>query len=427
MNESNGTIRKAFVLWLSGVRLTDIRALEGVESLVEQGVLVELDPSLITGPQAQLYQVFSGKSPAHFGFFDTLMPLCHLARSRKGISGYSVVEENAGRDAAPLMLPDLLRKAGWEVVYQETSPTELLSCVQGLVGAETGESRAACNIVRCEFGGKMAELEATAPDLTEVIRLMQSWTGETGLLALLSDSQFAPVNGFVNINNFLAEMELLERDERSGLINWPNSLAYFAGHGQIWVNLLGREPHGAVHPQDEYEEVRATLIKALPTKLLDSRNGAQVVERVYRKEELYSEEYLFSAPDLVVVFKPGYAPSPQSARLGFDEAICTTPAEGTTSMAGVHPSGARGFLLAVAPVLEQGRTVAEYVPLTAVVPSLLHTLGVAYAGMDSRAVDALFSASYLEAHPIRAQSENQDLSEEDEELVINRLRDLGYI
>jgi hypothetical protein len=71
------------------------------------------------------------------------------------------------------------------------------------------------------------------------------------LLAVLSETRPAAVDRYVNVNNFLAEMELVERDEQSGLVNWPGSLAYYAGHGQLWINLLGRDPQGAVHPQDE--------------------------------------------------------------------------------------------------------------------------------------------------------------------------------
>jgi hypothetical protein len=47
--------------------------------------------------------------------------------------------------------------------------------------------------------------------------------------------------------------------------------------------------------------------------------------------------------------------------------------------------------------------------------------------MDSPPVAAVFSSSYLTDHPIDAKVQDQELSEEEEELVINRLRDLGYI
>jgi predicted AlkP superfamily phosphohydrolase/phosphomutase len=263
--------------------------------------------------------------------------------------------------------------------------------------------------------------------IADRVAAARSWVGEDGLLAVFSDIQPAQVQGFVNVNNFLAEVELLERGGSQSVIDWADSLAYYAGHGQLWVNLLGREPQGVVHPLQEYEEVRDTLVKALPAKVRDRATGARVIERVYRKEELYPDEYLFCAPDLVVVFEPGYAPSPRSTRLRFDEATCWRPPTGTTTTAGAHPATVGGFLLASAPALAPGLAKAERLPLTAVAPTLLHAMGVAYAGMDSAAAGELFSAPYLQSHPILAQARSDELSEEDEELVINRLRDLGYV
>src|SRR5947209_1450216 len=132
MDNVNKEIRKAFILWLSGACLADIRSLAGIESLMKSSALVELEPSPITGPQAQHYQIFSGRLPASFGFFDTLMPLSRLPRPQQGIDGYTIVEEHAGRDGAPDMLPDLLRSAGWAVEYVATTPADLPDYVQGL-------------------------------------------------------------------------------------------------------------------------------------------------------------------------------------------------------------------------------------------------------------------------------------------------------
>ncbi len=422
MSNVDKRTQRAIILCFSGVRLADISAQVEVEMLMKQGVSVELQPMPITGLQAQHYQVFSGKLPAHFGFFDTLMPLCRLPHSQQGVDGYTIVEEYAGRDTPPKMLPELLRAAGWTVDYEECSSTELLASLRRLTQGQA--SLPACKIITCAMEPEVL----SAPSIVEeALQIARSWVGEMGLLALLSEGQSAPVERFVNINNFLAEMGVIERDEQTGQINWSNSLAYFAGHGQLWVNLLGRDPQGAVYPQDEYEEVRDTLVKALPTKLRNAETGAQVIERVYRKEELYSSEYLFCAPDLVVVFKPGYAPSPQSTHLAFDRETFSVPAAGTPALAGVHPSLVGGFLLASSPVLLSDLSAYESAPFTAVVPTLLHALGIQYADMDSSALGTLFVPSYLETYPILANVEHEGLSEEDEELVITRLRDLGYV
>jgi hypothetical protein len=423
MSDSEMKKQKAMILWVSGLPLADVSAIAEVETLVEQGVKVELLPSLITGLQWQYYQAASGKAPASFGFFDTLMPLYQLSRSSNGQSGYTIVEEHSGRDAAPRSFPNSLRAAGWSVRYEEVTLSELAASVERLTA---GTNAASCVVIKSNLDGQPVTT-AVADSISQALHLARAWVGESGLLALLSDAQRAPVKRFVNVNNFLADMGVIERGEEKGEINWSNSLAYFAGHGQLWVNLLGRDPQGAVHPQDEYEEVRDTLVKTLPMKLRDRETGEPVVERVLRKEELYAGDYLFCAPDLVIQFMPGYAPSPRSTRLDFDDDTYTTPAPGTTAIAGMNPHQVKGYLLATAPAFAAGRSVTGAAPLVSLAPTLLHALGVEYVDMDDSAIGELFMPTFLETHPIRSSAQSQELSEEDEELVINRLRDLGYI
>lgn len=401
------TRQRAVIIWLSGAAAASIRDLPEVQALARRAAFIELDPAPISSPQAHYYQAFSGRLPETFGFFDTLLP-----------HNYAIREETTGRGTSPRLLPDLLRTVGWAVSFEEVPGATLAESIERWAAANTAAP--ACLIVKC------AATDVDVSMIGRALQLAEKAVGETGLLALFSQAHPAPVERFVNVNNFLADMGIIERDEQSNQVNWQNSLAYYAGHGQIWVNLLGRDARGAVHPQDEYEEVRETLVKALPAKLRDE-DGSVVIERVYRKEELYSGDYLFCAPDLVVVFRPGYAPSPRSTRLEFDEATFSTPAPGTTVEAGAHPSQLSGFLLAAAPSLAAGVSASEHAVLTAIVPTLLHALGVEYVDLDGSAVAELFAPSYLETHPIRSGAQSQELSEEDEELIIGHLRDLGYV
>ena len=135
MNASTTGVHNAFLLWLSGTRLADARTLPEIEDLMEQGALVEVDPSPITGPLAQHYQIFSGQSPARSGFFDTLLPQCHLPDPQRSMHGYAVGEAHAGRGIPPQMLPDLLRTAGWSVEYEEAPAARLPDFVRALARA----------------------------------------------------------------------------------------------------------------------------------------------------------------------------------------------------------------------------------------------------------------------------------------------------
>lgn len=410
-NTDNGT-KRAIILWLSGLQLTDLLELPVVETLAQKGVQVELDPLPITGSRGQHLQLLSGRSPASFGFFDTLMP-----------QNYAIQEQISGRGDMPKFLPDILRSAGWSVEYKETPLTDFTSSVQQWT--QTVSSQAVCLVLKYTAGDTWNR-EFILSALARVLSDAQAWVGETGLLAVLSDWHPTTVKRFVNLNNYLAKMGVIERVQDSHTIDWSNSLAYFAGHGQLWLNLLGRDAQGVVHPQDEAEEVCETLIKALPAKLLDPHTGEAVIERIFHREELYGGNYFFYAPELVVQYAPGYAPSPCSQAIDFDDAIFTMPASGLLVGAGVHPSQVRGFLLASSPALATSVRVTESAPLTAVASTLLHALGIGYSGLE-RPIASFFAPAYLDEHPIKSDKEDQGLSDEDEELIINRLRDLGYV
>lgn len=415
MSDDNTTTthRRAIVLWLSGIRLEDIETLQEVRELRQDGALVVLEPLPITGPQMQHYQVLSGQSPAGFGFFDTLVP-----------QNYTVVEQQVQVDALPQLLPDILSITGWKVRYEEIAFSKLGSRIENWIGS-AAQDAATCVIVKSAIVSPISE--ATISEISRIIHVARNWAGTDGLLALLSDIQPAKIKRYVNVNNFLTDMGIIEFDKQHHQINWSGSLAYYAGHGQIWINLQGRDAQGSVHPQGEYEEVCHALVTALPNKLRDPETDEPVIERIYRKEELYSGDYLFRAPDLVVLFKPGYAPSPRSICIGFDDSAISIVDENENVTAGIHPSTAQGFLLISAPAFEPGRIITEPVPLPSVFPTLLYALDVEYTGSSSPVISELFSYTYLEAHPIHFGDEESGLSDEDEERIINHLRDLGYL
>ena len=85
----------------------------------------------------------------------------------------------------------------------------------------------------------------------------------------------------------------------------PQSRAYSLFPGRVYVNMRGREATGIVAAGREYEMTRQTLIEALST-FRDPENGQSIVEKVHKREEVYSGPYLVSAPDLVVIPHDGY-------------------------------------------------------------------------------------------------------------------------
>lgn len=90
-------------------------------------------------------------------------------------------------------------------------------------------------------------------------------------------------------------------------IDWTRTLAYSYGNvGQVRLNRRGREPQGIVSDA-ESERVMEELEAALAA-WRNPVDGEPVVERLFRKEEAYSERALARAPDLVFLPRDGYSP-----------------------------------------------------------------------------------------------------------------------
>ncbi|MCA9890051.1 MAG: alkaline phosphatase family protein, partial [Anaerolineae bacterium] len=84
-----------------------------------------------------------------------------------------------------------------------------------------------------------------------------------------------------------------------GEFDWEKTKAFSVGeYGGVFINVAGREPHGSVQ-QSEYEKVRDEIIDGLQT-LRDPVDGATIVRKVWRREELYTGSQVSSAPDLIL-------------------------------------------------------------------------------------------------------------------------------
>jgi predicted AlkP superfamily phosphohydrolase/phosphomutase len=93
--------------------------------------------------------------------------------------------------------------------------------------------------------------------------------------------------------SFLGKVTLSLED-----VDWKRTRAYAMGNmGYIFVNLRGREPEGVVAPGREYEETLREITDRL-YEMKDPETKETVVERVFRKEDLYSGSSVSDAPDL---------------------------------------------------------------------------------------------------------------------------------
>ncbi len=228
-------------------------------------------------------------------------------------------------------------------------------------------------------------------------------------------------------------IEILPRTPRADFpdaINWTRTRAYsFGYHGQIYINLAGREPQGIVAPGEEYDQL-CQQIKSGLQALVDPADGAPVVDAIYNREEIFTgpcEEY---APDLTVVMRDlsyitrkGYEFGNQAGQ------VFSAPQTGES---GSHRY--LGMLIMAGAQIAKGSTPSSDPVLYDLAPTILHLLGSpVHSEMDGRVLEEWITTKYpVKTGKYLCMEENQaptgqSFSEEDEKEMIERLKGLGYL
>lgn len=181
-----------------------------------------------------------------------------------------------------------------------------------------------------------AEAEAHGSAILRIYRRSDQFIGEIldqitpdTTLLIVSDHGFHSWRKAVNLNSWLVQQGFMvlkgqteSRDKTledlfSGAeffehVDWSKTRAYAMGLGQIYFNLRGREGQGIVSTGDEYRTLTEDLRARLLADLRDPDTGARIVTNVYRRDDVYSGEYLHNAADLQVGFADGYRVSWQT-------------------------------------------------------------------------------------------------------------------
>lgn len=126
---------------------------------------------------------------------------------------------------------------------------------------------------------------------------------EDDKLMILSDHGFTRLEKQVQLNKWLMEEGYLEEvKDFTGISR--DTKAYSLVPGRIYINLEGREKNGGVS-RNEYRQLRDELMEKL-WNLRDPMSGREIVDKVFKREEIYSGSYVKNAPDLLVHPKDGY-------------------------------------------------------------------------------------------------------------------------
>ena len=212
-----------------------------------------------------------------------------------------------------------------------------------------------------------------------------------------------------------------------GDVDWSRTQAFAVGNfGQIYLNVKGQRAQGIVEPGAEYEAVREQIIRSA-LALRDPDSGDQVIAQVYKKEELYHGDRVPLAPDLILHTDRSKYVSFGHADFGSNKIL--EPSIGQT---GHHTMD--GIMVLHGPGVKAGEAIRGNI--IDIGPTVLYALGLPIPSiMDGKVLQAAFVPEYLAAHPITRQASSAEdvaastkvYSEEDEEQVMERLRQLGYV
>jgi predicted AlkP superfamily phosphohydrolase/phosphomutase len=223
---------------------------------------------------------------------------------------------------------------------------------------------------------------------------------------------------------------------RRALIDWASTRAFSGEHpSTIRINLKGREAKGIVEAA-EYEKLRDELVERLEL-LKHPETGEKLIEKVYKKEELYHGDYLTSAPDLV--FQPKDfchqikgGPFPK----GYYGQVVSRKHHREFFVNGVHRLN--GVFIAAGPGIKKdyASTPLDIIDLF---PTIVYSLGMEIPeSVDGKRAEEIFEPDHVSSHPIRFSNfplkrwtapvgEEVTYEREEARKIEKSLRGLGYI
>jgi predicted AlkP superfamily phosphohydrolase/phosphomutase len=213
-------------------------------------------------------------------------------------------------------------------------------------------------------------------------------------------------------------------------VDWSRTKAYFSSRGAqaVTVNLRGREPEGCVEPGEEYEAVVQEVIDVLG-ELVDPATGESPFAGIHRRDELYRGPLTESGPDIVL--RPGRG---TMAIEYFKEHTFEDVGTGWEERSSEHER--EGIVILWGPGVKEGFQLADS-SIEDVAPTVLHLSGAGVPlYMDGKVIEEALDDGWLQGHPIEMvgpgelvpiPTEGPTMSKEEEDLLKERLRGLGYM
>ncbi|MGB9715796.1 MAG: alkaline phosphatase family protein [Thermodesulfovibrionales bacterium] len=290
---------------------------------------------------------------------------------------------------------------------------------------------------------------------SDIVFFLDEWLREKGLLnfkkvALITKIKRAIINFLLTFFSKKLASEIkdtlmhfspglrvrLQGYVRRSLIDWTTTKVFSGEHpATLRINLKGRDKEGIVDKKD-YEDLRDYLIKELE-KIKDPETGDKLIERVYRREELYKGPYLNTAPDLIICtkdFAHQIKGGPYPRRKTYKKVVSKKDPR-DFFVNGVHRLN--GLFIAYGKAIKKGLSLAP-LSITDLYPTILYSMGLGVPkAVDGRVVTEIFNEDFMIKNPVKyidypieRDSKIPDITyerEEEEKEVAKALKGLGYI
>lgn len=271
------------------------------------------------------------------------------------------------------------------------------------------------------------------------VREIVQQAGPQANVFITSDHGFGPTWKSFRVNKWLEQQGYLRwpkqtEDGRSRKnshfvhLDWEHTLAYTpsAPTNGIWIRVQ-EKPGGPGVPPEQYPAFRDRLIEQLRA-VRDPESGRPFFKDILKREDAFPGVHMGKAPDLTLVpFDHGFVSVLDHEPIVADRA----------AVWGTHYPA--GIVLAHGPAMAKGQAVPQQ-SIVDIAPTLLHSLGLPIpSDYEGRVIEALFDPAFLREHPIKqgppteppdtyavAPTRDAESAEEDE-TVLTRLRDLGYV
>jgi predicted AlkP superfamily phosphohydrolase/phosphomutase len=214
-------------------------------------------------------------------------------------------------------------------------------------------------------------------------------------------------------------------------IDWSQAKVYavnlYNSYDGIVLNLKGRQAEGLLEPGASTE----ALCKKIRRELLsisDPRNGKQVVQKIWRRDEVFSGPYTERIPDLVIQYHPDY----RSGKATEGPLFSDLPATDFDFQSGDHDED--GIFIAIGPDIQKNVHLQD-AHIQDMAPTILYTMGLPVPGhMEGRVLVDIFNEEVVARRPVKEISDSignigdtQKLNEEEEEEMKAQLKGLGYL